>query len=135
MTKLDCLRLKKYYSYYIKNNRQKSVEDIMDHIMAPLDHIFDDHKYCNSRWCHKERREEKRIPNSVAKLDLSGTRRVTIDARQKILSYILNYVNCTNHISQKNASHSKSTSLTYRSMKVWTHVWLSMHIKIDTTQS
>ena len=58
MTKLDCLRLKKYYSYYIKTNRKKSVKDIMEHIMAPLDHLFDDHKHCDSSWCHKKRREE-----------------------------------------------------------------------------
>ena len=25
--------------------------------MAPLDHLFDDHKHCDSRWCHKKRRE------------------------------------------------------------------------------
>ena len=116
MTKLDCLRLKKYYSYYIKTNRQKSVEAIMDHIMVPLDHLFDDHKHCDSRWCHKKRREEDL--NSVIKLALSGTRRITTDARQMMLSYMLNYVNCTSYISQKNASHSTSTSLKHMSMKV-----------------
>ena len=47
------------------------------------------------------KREEKRIPNSVMKLDLSGTRKVTTDARQKMLSYMLSYVNYTSHISQK----------------------------------
>ena len=58
MTKLDCLRLKKYYSYYIKTNRHKSVEEIKEHIMAPLDHLFNDHQHCDSRWCHKKRNEE-----------------------------------------------------------------------------
>ena len=62
--------------------------------------------------------EEKRIPNSVMKLDLGGTRRVNIDIRYKMLSYMLNYVNCMSYISRKNASHSTSKSLTHRSMKV-----------------
>ena len=53
ITKLDFLRLKKYYSYYSKTNQQKSVEDSMEHIMAPLDYLFDDHEHYGSRWCHK----------------------------------------------------------------------------------
>ena len=64
------------------------------------------------------KREEKRTPNSVMKLDLNGTRRVTTGARKMMLSYMIDYVNCTSRISQKNASHSASTSLTHRSMKV-----------------
>ena len=58
MSKLDCLRLKKYYSYYIKCNRNKNIEDIMKNIMAPLDHLFDDHKHCDSSWCHKKAEED-----------------------------------------------------------------------------
>ena len=61
MSKLDCLRLKKYYAYYMKCNREKSVEDIMENIMAPLDHLFDDHKHCDSSWCHKKAKEEKKM--------------------------------------------------------------------------
>ena len=61
MSKLDCLQLKKYYSYYIKSNRTKSLEDILQNIMAPIDHLFDDHKYCDSTWCHKKAQEENKI--------------------------------------------------------------------------
>ena len=61
MSKLDCLRLKKYYSYYIKSNRTKSVEEILQNIMAPIDHLFDDHKYCDSTWCHKKAQEENKM--------------------------------------------------------------------------
>ena len=64
------------------------------------------------------KREEKKISNSLMKLDLSGTRRVTTDARQKLTIYMINYMNYTSDKSQKNASHSASTSLTHRSMKV-----------------
>ena len=61
MSKLDCLRLKKYYSYYIKCNRKKSLSEIMDNIMAPIDHLFDDHTHCESSWCHKKAMEENKI--------------------------------------------------------------------------
>ena len=59
MTKLDCLCLKKYYLYYIKCNQDKSLSDIMKNVMAPLDHLFDDHKHCDSNWCYKKAQEEK----------------------------------------------------------------------------
>ena len=41
MTKLDALRLKKYYSYFIKQNRHKTLEYLQEHSMAPLYHLFD----------------------------------------------------------------------------------------------
>ena len=66
MSKLDCLRLKKYYSYYMKCNREKSVEGILENIMAPLDHLFDDHKHCDGSWCHKRAEEETRMECKVA---------------------------------------------------------------------
>ena len=56
--KLDAFRMKKYYSYYIKQNRGKGISYLMKHAMAPLDHMFDDHSLCDSSWCHKKRREE-----------------------------------------------------------------------------
>ena len=65
MSKLDCLRLKKYYSYYIKCNRNKDIEDIMKNIVAPIDHLFDDHKHCDSSWCHKKAEEESTIECEV----------------------------------------------------------------------
>ena len=29
--------------------------------MAPIDHLFDDHKYCDSTWCHKKAQEENKM--------------------------------------------------------------------------
>ena len=42
----------------MKCNRNKKIEDIMKNIMAPIDHLFDDHKHCDSSWCHKKAEEE-----------------------------------------------------------------------------
>ena len=58
MRELYSLRLKKDYSYYIKMNRKKCVEDVRNNIMAPLDHMFDDHHMCDSKLCYKKRIEE-----------------------------------------------------------------------------
>ena len=57
-TKLDALRMKKYYSYFIKQNCKKPIEWLLEHAIAPLDHLFDDHHHCDSSWCHKKKATE-----------------------------------------------------------------------------
>ena len=63
-TKIDALRMKKYYSYFIKQNCKKPIEWLLEHAMAPLEHLFDDHHLCDSTWCHKKKLldEENTIP-------------------------------------------------------------------------
>ena len=46
--KLDALRMKKYYSYFVKQNCKKDIKWLLKHAMAPLDHLFDDHHLCDS---------------------------------------------------------------------------------------
>ena len=58
-TKLDAFRMKKYYSYFIKQNRGKGISWLMNRAMVPLDHMFDDHSLCNSSWCHRKRKSNK----------------------------------------------------------------------------
>ena len=53
--KLDAFRMKKYYSYFIKQNRSKGLAWLVKHAMSPLDHMFDNHSLCHSSWCHKKR--------------------------------------------------------------------------------
>ena len=57
-TKLDALRMKKYYSYFIKQNRTKDIEWIVDHALAPLDHMFGDHHLCSTSWCRAKLMED-----------------------------------------------------------------------------
>ena len=59
-TKIDALRMKKYYSYFIKQNSSKKIEWLLQHALAPLDHLFDDHRLCDSSWCHKKRLLEEK---------------------------------------------------------------------------
>jgi hypothetical protein len=58
-TKLDALRMKKYYGYYIKQNRAKSLEWLHEHAMAPLDHLFNNHHLCCDSWCFLKQLETK----------------------------------------------------------------------------
>ena len=61
-TKLDALRMKKYYSYFIKQNCTKEMEWLLEHAMAPLDHLFDNHHLCDSTWCHKKKVVNEKLP-------------------------------------------------------------------------
>ena len=55
VTKCDAMRIKKYYSYFIKKNRDKSFDEMKKRCYAPLEHLFDNHEHCDATWCHKKR--------------------------------------------------------------------------------
>ena len=48
ITKADCLRIKKYYGYFLKQNRNRSYEEMHHASFAPLEHLFDSHEYCGA---------------------------------------------------------------------------------------
>ena len=77
MSKLDCLRLKS--TTHITSSVIKILSEIMDNIMAPINHLFDDHKHCDSSWCHKKAIEENKI--NVRKLDQNGIGKGITDAK------------------------------------------------------
>ena len=54
-TTLDALRMKKYYSYFIRQNFKKDIEWLLEHAMAPLEHLFHDHHFYDSTWYHKKK--------------------------------------------------------------------------------
>ena len=54
MKKLDAWILKNFYSYYIKMNMKNNVEDVRNNIMAPLDHMFGDHRLRDSKRCYNK---------------------------------------------------------------------------------
>ena len=55
-TKVDAIRFKKYYGYMIKNNRMKKISEIMLASNTVIEHLFDNHKYCDERWCEPKRK-------------------------------------------------------------------------------
>ena len=47
-TKSDALRLKKYWEYTIKKNREKTIEDLSEASKVPLEHMFNSHDNCSA---------------------------------------------------------------------------------------
>ena len=57
-TRADALRLKKYWGYMIKKNREKIIEEFSAASKVPLEHIFNCHENCSAEWCFKTRVSE-----------------------------------------------------------------------------
>ena len=47
-TKADALRLKKDWGYMIKNNREKTIEELSEASKVPLKHMFNSHANCSA---------------------------------------------------------------------------------------
>ena len=54
-TKIDAVRVKKYFGYMMKTNRDRTISEIKITPLAVIEHLFDSHVYCNSRWCRPKR--------------------------------------------------------------------------------
>ena len=50
-TKVDDIRFKKYFGYMIKPNRNSSISQIMTASKAVVEHLFDNHAFCDKKWC------------------------------------------------------------------------------------
>ena len=66
-TKIDAIRVKKYFGYMIKTNRNSTISEIKIASLAVIEHLFDSHDYCNSRWCRPKRILELREKIIVSK--------------------------------------------------------------------
>ena len=82
-TKFDAFRMKKYYLYYIKQNRVKGIEWLMKHSVAPLNYMFDDFSLYNSSWCHRKCNDEGKCDaTSASTRDDKGYYRCKLADRQ-----------------------------------------------------
>ena len=59
-TKADAIRFKRYYGHMIKTNRMKNISETMLASNAVVEHLFDNHEYCDERWCKPNRKKRKR---------------------------------------------------------------------------
>ena len=57
---VDATRIKRYTSYYIRQNRTKPLSKFVKNARAPIEHLFNDHQWCNSSWCWAKELEEKK---------------------------------------------------------------------------
>ena len=58
-TKAEALRIKKYWGYMIKKNREKTIEELSEASKVPLEHMFKSHANCSAEWCFKTRASEE----------------------------------------------------------------------------
>ena len=63
---VDTTRIKRYTSYYIRQNRTGPLLDFVANTKAPIEHLFNNHTCCDSSWCwSKELQEGKQKIASV----------------------------------------------------------------------
>ena len=62
-TNIDALRIKKYHGYMLKQSRNLTLEEITNNCKAVIEHLFDNHEYCDVAWC-----KPKRIKAEVQRL-------------------------------------------------------------------
>ena len=66
--KIDAMRLKKYITCYITQYREGDFEYFFKNALAPLEHLFDSHLFCDKKWCwHKELEERSQQIIQAAK--------------------------------------------------------------------
>ena len=56
---IDALRIKKYTSLYIHQNRTRDFSSFLTNAMVPVEHLFDNHSFCNPEWCYSKALEDK----------------------------------------------------------------------------
>ena len=56
---IDALRIKKYIGCYILQNRNKDFNTFVRNAVAPIEHMFNDHSFCDTSWCPSKEMDEK----------------------------------------------------------------------------
>ena len=56
---IDALRIKKYTSLYVFQNRTGSFDKFVNNALAPVEHLFNEHSFCDSAWCWSRELEEQ----------------------------------------------------------------------------
>ena len=67
---IDTLRFKKYVSCYITQNRNGDFEKFVNNAKAPVEHLFDNHEFCDHTWCYA-----KEISNKTHEIILSSSQK------------------------------------------------------------
>ena len=68
-TNIDALRIKKYHGYMIKQARHLTLDEIRLKCKAVIEHLFDNHEFCDMSWC-KPKRVAQEVDNIIKELNL-----------------------------------------------------------------
>ena len=56
----------------LKTNRKKSIEEICKAVEALIEHLFNNHEFCDQKWCHTNQRKTKAINSNDEGVFSSG---------------------------------------------------------------
>ena len=65
-TKVDATRIKQWWGYMIKYYRSYPLEVVRKAAKSVLEHLFDNHEYCDVKWCKPLREQLKQKQNEDA---------------------------------------------------------------------
>ena len=72
---VNTTRIKRYTSYYIHQNCTKPLLDFVANAKAPIEHLLNDHSWCDSSWCWSKKIEDNKqnIVSALLDSDVSYT--------------------------------------------------------------
>ena len=85
-TKVDAIRVKKCYGYMIKNNCNKKIDEIKVASKAVIENLFNNHEYCDFRWCRPKKLLKTNKKNEVSENNEEGLKNIEIQ-RTKVSYY------------------------------------------------
>ena len=50
-TNVDALKFKNFFGYMLKEGRSLTIEEMREKCLCVIEHLFNEHKYCDPRWC------------------------------------------------------------------------------------
>ena len=55
----DATRIKRYTGYYIRQNRTKDLDTFVRNAKAPIEHLSNEHSFCDAEWCWSKAMQEE----------------------------------------------------------------------------
>ena len=134
MSKADCFKAKQNFGYSQKIHRNKPAPEFKKHMGAVVEHLFHHHEFCDSAWCrfHGMETDSEEYKEAKIRYRCKVKNKELYDAMKKILdthteAAMLDQIrhpfdsqknealnSSIARVAPKNATFSKTLSLTYR---------------------
>ena len=73
-TKVDALRIKRWFGYMLKMYRETDMDTLKKAVASVLEHLFDDHRFCDPKWRKPLRLQQQTRNENLPETDLAGPR-------------------------------------------------------------